>query len=233
MEQRSIGVIIVAGGSGSRMGGTLPKQFAFVGGEPILVRTINSFATAIPSAKIIVVLPATQIDFWRNLSARFRVARHSVVEGGKERFYSVLNGITAMSDAVDLIAVHDGVRPFASKKLILRAVECATQHGSAIPVVMPVDSLRVASEDGSSAPIDRSTLRAVQTPQIFDAATLRAAYDTPFSPAFTDDASVVEHMGERVSLCEGERFNIKITTPEDMVMAEAIAEWLKTEKEKR
>ena len=233
MEQRSIGVIIVAGGSGSRMGGTLPKQFAFVGGEPILVRTINSFAAAIPSAKIIVVLPAAQIDFWRNLSARFRVARHSVVEGGKERFYSVLNGITAMSDAVDLIAVHDGVRPFASKELILRTVECAVQHGSAIPVVVPVDSLRVASEDGSSVPIDRSTLRAVQTPQIFDAATLRAAYDTPFNPAFTDDASVVEHMGERVSLCDGERFNIKITTPEDMIMAEAIAEWLKTEKEKR
>ncbi len=231
MEQRSIGVIIVAGGSGSRMGGTLPKQFAFVGGEPILVRTINSFAAAIPSAKIIVVLPASQIDFWRNLSARFRVARHSVVEGGKERFYSVLNGITAMSDAVDLIAVHDGVRPFASKELILRAVECAAQNGSAIPVVVPVDSLRVASEDGTSTPIDRSTLRAVQTPQIFDAATLRAAYDTPFRQSFTDDASVVEQMGERVSLCEGERYNIKITTPEDMVIAEAIAEWLKTKKE--
>lgn len=227
MEQRAIGVIIVAGGCGSRMGSSLPKQFAFVGGEPILVRTINSFATALPTAKIVVVLPATQIDFWHNLSARFRVARHTTVEGGKERFHSVLNGITAMSDAVDLIAVHDGVRPFASKELILRAVECATANGSAIPVVVPVDSLRVMGDNGSSKPIDRSTLRAVQTPQIFDAATLRAAYDTAYNPSFTDDASVVEYMGERVTLCDGERNNIKITTPEDMVVAEAIAQSLK------
>lgn len=227
MEQRAIGVIIVAGGSGSRMGGALPKQFAFVGGEPILVRTINNFAAALPSAKIVVVLPGSQIDFWRNLSARFRVARHSIVEGGAERFHSVSCGIAAMSDAVDLIAVQDGVRPFASKEMILRAVECAAQNGSAIPVVVPVDSLRVANTDGTSAPIDRSTLRAVQTPQIFDAATLRAAYDTPYLPSFTDDASVVEHMGVAVTLCEGERNNIKITTPEDMTIAEAIALALK------
>jgi 2-C-methyl-D-erythritol 4-phosphate cytidylyltransferase len=113
MEQQQIGVVIVAGGSGSRMGGSLPKQFALVGGEPILVKTINNFAKAFAGAKIIVVLPAAQIDFWKNYSARFRVARHKIVEGGEQRFHSVKNGIEALTDYVDLIAIQDGVRPFA------------------------------------------------------------------------------------------------------------------------
>lgn len=228
MESPRVGVIIVAGGVGHRMGGTIPKQFAMVGGEPILARTINTFHAALPSARIIVVLPADQIAFWRNLSARFTVARHSLVEGGKERFHSVKCGIDSLSDAVDLIAVHDGVRPFASKELIWRCVECATRHGSAIPVIEVVDSIRAVEANGSHI-VPRSTLRAVQTPQIFAAPTLRAAYDTPFRIEFTDDASVVEFLGESVTLCEGERANIKITTPDDMLFGEAI---IQSEREK-
>ena len=227
MEQSVVGVIIVAGGSGTRMGGTLPKQFALVDGLPILARTINTFARAFAGAKIVVVLPASQIDFWKNYSARFTVARHSITEGGQERFHSVKRGIEALSDAVDLIAVHDGVRPFASVEMIRRVAECAAEKGAAIPVVEAVDSFRVTTEAGSEA-IDRRVLRVVQTPQIFEASLLRAAYDTEYQPSFTDDASVVEQTTScRVTLCQGERSNIKITTPEDMVIARAIAESLK------
>ena len=208
------------------MGGSLPKQFALVGGEPILARTINTFRKALPASRIVVVLPAEYIDFWKNLSARFEVAKHSLVEGGAERFYSVKNGIEALSDAVDLIAVQDGVRPFASKELILRAVKCAAETGSAIPVVKAVDSYRVVEGEESHI-IDRTPLRIVQTPQIFAAPILRAAYDTDFRNEFTDDASVVEFLGEKIALCEGEYANIKITSPNDMILGEAIAKEIK------
>ena len=204
------------------MGGTLPKQFSLVGGEPILARTINNFRKALPTSRIVVVLPAEYIDFWKNFSARFSVAKHSVVEGGKERFHSVKNGIEALSCEVDLIAIQDGVRPFASKEMILRVVDCASENGAAIPVVKAVDSYRAVEGDESKI-IDRTPLRIVQTPQIFAAPILRAAYDTTFMPHFTDDASVVEFSGEKVALCEGEYTNIKITTPADLVLAEAIA----------
>lgn len=204
------------------MGGTLPKQFALVGGEPILGRTINAFHKALPTSRIVVVLPTEYIEFWRNFSARFNIAKHTVVEGGKERFHSVKNGIEALSDAVDLIAVQDGVRPFASKEMILRVVDCAAKTGAAIPVVKAVDSYRRV-EGAASEIIDRTPLRIVQTPQIFAAPILRAAYDTPFRKEFTDDASVVEFSGEAISLCEGEYTNIKITTPSDLAFAEAIA----------
>ena len=211
------------------MGGALPKQFSFVGGEPILARTINAFRKALPASRIVVVLPSEYIDFWKNLSARFEVAKHSVVEGGAERFYSVKNGIDALSDAVDLIAVQDGVRPFASKELILRTVACAAENGAAIPVVKAVDSYR-AVEGEESHIIDRTPLRIVQTPQIFAAPILRAAYDTPFRSEFTDDASVVEYSGEKISLCEGEYQNIKITTPNDIALANAILAMANEEK---
>jgi len=222
MEQPRVGVIIVAGGSGKRMGGTLPKQFSLIGGKPILAHTINAFRKALPTSRIVVVLPAEHIAFWKNFSARFEVAKHSVVEGGEERFHSARNGIEALSDAVDLIAVQDGVRPFASKELILRTVACAVEHGSAIPVVRAVDSYRMVEGDESHI-IDRTPLRIVQTPQVFAAPILRAAYDTEFRKEFTDDASVVEYSGEKIALCEGEYSNIKITTPDDLIIAEAIA----------
>lgn len=228
MEQIVVGVVIVAGGSGSRMGGAIPKQFALIDGEPILVRTINNFAKALPGAKIVVVLPAAQIEFWKNYSARFRVARHKIVEGGEQRFHSVKNGIEAITDFVDIIAVQDGVRPFASLQMIRDCVKCASEHGSAIPVIEAVDSFREVTEDGGSRIIDRAKLRVVQTPQVFEASLIRAAYDTTYDSSFTDDASVVESTTpHRVTLCAGERQNIKITTPDDMVIAEAIAKALK------
>ena len=204
------------------MGGTLPKQFALVGGEPILGRTINVFRKALPASRIVVVLPTEYIEFWRNFSARFNIAKHTIVEGGKERFHSVKNGIDALSCELDLIAVQDGVRPFASKEMILRVVDCAAKTGAAIPVAKAVDSYRRVEGEASEI-IDRTPLRIVQTPQIFAAPILRAAYDTPFRKEFTDDASVVEFSGEAISLCEGEYTNIKITTPSDLAFAEAIA----------
>ena len=201
------------------MGGTLPKQFALVGGKPILARTINAFRKALPTSRIVVVLPAEYIEFWKNFSARFEVAKHSIVEGGAERFHSVKNGIEALSDAVDLIAIQDGVRPFASKELILRVVACAAEKGTAIPVVKAVDSYRRVEGEVSSI-VNRTPLRIVQTPQIFSASILRTAYDTEFRQEFTDDASVVEYSGEKIALCEGEYDNFKITTPNDLLMAE-------------
>ena len=220
MEKINIGVVIVAGGSGTRIGGSTPKQFMIVGGEPLLVRAINTFSEALPAAEIVVVLPENHINFWKNLAARFEVAPHRCVTGGSERFHSVKAGITALNENTEIIAVHDGARALTSKKLIIRAVQTAIEHGSAIPVIAPVDSFRVATEEGSS-PIDRSTLRIVQTPQIFAAEMLRNAYRTEYIPSFTDDASVVEHAGATVTLCEGERSNIKITNIEDIAIAEA------------
>ncbi|MDE7304970.1 MAG: 2-C-methyl-D-erythritol 4-phosphate cytidylyltransferase [Alistipes sp.] len=215
------GVIIVAGGAGRRCGGRLPKQFALLGGMPVLARTVGNFARALPGAPIVVVLPAEHIDFWNNLRARFDTAPHTVTDGGAERFHSVRNGLAALPDDVRLIAVQDGVRPLGSAKLIRRLAAEAAAHGSAIPVVEPADSYRETDGEHSHT-LDRSRLRIVQTPQFFDAEVLRAAYRADYRPEFTDDASVVEHAGHAVRLCEGERQNLKITTPEDFAVAEAL-----------
>ena len=215
------GVIIVAGGSGRRMGATLPKQFMMLGNEPILARSINRIHEALPAAEIVVVLPKEHVELWRNIAARFEVAEHRIALGGEERFHSVRNGLQALSQDVEYIGIHDGVRPLASKKLIIRLMLEAEQHLAVSPVIAPPDSYRVVEGEGSHI-IDRSTLRIVQTPQVFQTATLLKAYEQPFSAAFTDDASVVEMAGEKITLVEGERENIKITTPADMIIAEAI-----------
>ncbi|MBR5820207.1 MAG: 2-C-methyl-D-erythritol 4-phosphate cytidylyltransferase, partial [Alistipes sp.] len=174
-----------------------------------------------PEAQLIVVLPDEHIPFWENLKARFEVARHTVVSGGAERFDSVKNGLKAVGYDVELVAVQDGVRPLASPTMIRRAVEEAATAGSAIPVVEAVDSYRIVEEERSKI-IDRRPLRIVQTPQVFRRALLDEAYEQPFNPLFTDDASVVEAMGVAVHLCAGERSNLKITTPEDLVLARAL-----------
>lgn len=217
----STGIIIVAGGSGRRAGGVRPKQFAFLAGMPVLARTINNFAAAMPGAEIVAVLPEQHIEFWKNLAARFDVAAHTVAAGGAERFDSVKNGLAALTTGPELIAVQDGVRPLGSQELIRRTVAAAAEHGTAIPVVEPVDSFR-ETDGAASQIIDRRRLRIVQTPQVFRAELLRRAYETEYRPEFTDDASVVELSGEAVFLCEGERANLKITTPEDTVIAEAL-----------
>ncbi len=217
------GVIIVAGGSGRRMGATLPKQFMMLGNEPILAHSINRIHEALPAAEIVVVLPEEHIALWRNIAAQFDIAHHKITAGGTERFYSVKNGLKELSDEVKIIAVHDAVRPLASKKLIIKLILEAEKSVAVIPVVAPVDSFRKIEGDNSKI-IDRSALRIVQTPQVFDATILRRAYEQDFSSTFTDDASVVEAIGEKITLCEGERGNLKITTPEDMVIASALLE---------
>ena len=215
------GVIIVAGGSGRRMGGALPKQFMMLDNEPILARSINRMHEALPAAEIVVVLPEEHVELWKNIAARFDVARHKIALGGKERFHSVKNGLAALSDEVAIVGIHDAVRPLASKKLIIKLFLEAENSTAVIPVVAPIDSYRIVEGDNSRI-IDRSALRMVQTPQVFQAEALRKAYEQPFSSTFTDDASVMEAAGHKVTLVEGERENIKITTPSDMLIAEAI-----------
>ena len=210
----------MAGGSGSRMQSAIPKQFLMLGGVPIVARTINSCSEALPGAEIVVVLPEEHIPLWNNLRARFDVAPHRIVAGGKERFYSVLNGINALSSEVEYIAVHDGVRALATKRLIIRTMLAVEQHDAVIPVVDVVDSYRRVDGDNSYI-VPRSDLRIVQTPQVFKAELLRSAYNVAFSTAFTDDASVVEAFGGHITLVNGERTNIKITTPEDITLAES------------
>lgn len=152
-----------------------------LGSLPVLGHAINAFARTLHSTQIVVVLPEGQIDFWKNLAARFDIAKHTCTAGGLQRFHSVRNGLSALPRTVVLIAVHDGVRPLVSSDLILETVECAAAHGTAIPVVEAVDSLRQLTPDGSH-PIDRNTLRIVQTPQVFDAELLRRAYELDYSP---------------------------------------------------
>ena len=216
-----VGVIIVAGGSGRRMGSTLPKQFMLLENEPILARSINRIHEALPKAEIVVVLPEAHAAMWQNLAARFEVASHKIAYGGAERFHSVKNGIAALSDDVEIIGVHDAVRPLASKKLIIKLILEAEKCDAVIPAIAPPDSYRMV-EGSSSSIIDRSKLRIIQTPQVFNATALRKAYEQEFSAAFTDDASVAEAAGYTIALCEGERENIKITTPADIIIAEAI-----------
>ena len=182
-------------------------------------RTINIFAEAHPGAEIVVVLPEEHIAMWKNLAARFDVAVHKCVAGGAERFHSVKAGIEALSEDVTSIAVHDGVRALVSKRLIIRAALAIEENDAVIPVIEVVDSYRRV-EQGGSMILPRSELRIVQTPQIFKSSILRKAYTQEFDQAFTDDASVVEAMGLKITLVDGERTNIKLTTPEDMEWAE-------------
>lgn len=213
-------VIIVAGGSGRRMSSQIPKQFLLLGNMPVLARTINTFAEALPSADIVAVLPEAHIAMWKNIAARFDVARHRCVAGGAERFDSVKCGLQAVDPDAEMIAVHDGVRALVSKKLIIRTMLEAQDKGACIPVLTPVDSYRAVEADGTSHPVSREELRIVQTPQIFSAAILRQAYERDYESSFTDDASVVEAAGHEVFMCCGEQTNIKLTAPEDMAYAE-------------
>lgn len=214
--------IIVAGGSGSRMQHDLPKQFIQVAGKPILMHTIEQFYNYNPTIRLIVVLPKEQLDTWRDLCKKheFRVF-HMTVPGGATRFGSVKNGLSAvMGDG--LVAVHDGVRPFVETATIKRAFEVAANDGSAVVAVSPKDSIRELTADGSIA-VPRTNYKLVQTPQVFSAAILHKAYEQPEQEYFTDDASVVESIGEKITLVEGSYRNIKITTPEDLILAEAFA----------
>jgi 2-C-methyl-D-erythritol 4-phosphate cytidylyltransferase len=215
--------IIVAGGSGTRFGAELPKQFLELGGKPILMRSIEAFANSgnCP-VDVIVTLPSDQMDLWQRLCDRYGFdVPHRVVPGGETRWHSVKHALDSMGDVneVDIIAVHDGVRPMVTADVICRTIAAARRDGAAIPVVALNDSVRQVVGEASHA-LDRSTLRAVQTPQAFDARLLLDAYSLPYQPTFTDDASVVEQLGNPITLVEGDPHNLKITRPMDLALAE-------------
>jgi 2-C-methyl-D-erythritol 4-phosphate cytidylyltransferase len=215
--------IIVAGGSGTRFGAELPKQFLELGGKPILMRSIEAFANSgnCP-VDVIVTLPSDQMDLWQRLCDRYGFdVPHRVVPGGETRWHSVKHALDSMGDVneVDIIAVHDGVRPMVTADVICRTIAAVRRDGAAIPVVALNDSVRQVVGEASHA-LDRSTLRAVQTPQAFDARLLLDAYSLPYQPTFTDDASVVEQLGHPITLVEGDPHNLKITRPMDLALAE-------------
>ncbi|MBC5774418.1 2-C-methyl-D-erythritol 4-phosphate cytidylyltransferase [Pontibacter sp. KCTC 32443] len=214
--------IIVAGGSGSRMQQDLPKQFIPVAGKPILMHTIEQFYNYNPQVRLIVVLPKEQLTTWKELCQKYNFKHfHMTVPGGTTRFGSVKNGLGAvMGDG--LVAVHDGVRPFVDTATIKAAFEMAAVKGSAVVAVSPKDSIRELTAEGSIA-VPRANYKLVQTPQVFQASILKKAYEQPEQDYFTDDASVVESIGEKITLVEGNYRNIKITTPEDLILAEAFA----------
>lgn len=222
--QTRTAIIIVAGGGGTRLGGAVPKQFRVLGTRPVLAHTLDRFHRALPAAQLIVVLPEAHIDYWNHLRARFEVPAHTVVAGGAERYYSVRNGLAAVAYDAAIVGVQDAVRPLTSEQLIRRAAAEAEQFGSVIPVIEAVDSYRSLTGDGGSQHLDRRTLRIVQTPQFFRRELLDRAYQLPYSATITDDASLIEALGEEVHLCEGERSNLKITLPDDLVIAAALLE---------
>lgn len=215
--------LIVAGGKGLRMGSDLPKQFLPVGGKPVLMHTLEAFYRFDAAIDLILVLPEEQQDYWKELCEKhcFPVP-HRIVSGGETRFHSVRNGLAFVSGA-GLVGVHDGVRPFVSQEVIRRCYDAAATKKAVIPVVDVVETVRQLTETGSHT-VDRSRYRLVQTPQVFDADLLKQAYKQDYTPFFTDDASVVEAMGTPVCLVEGNRENIKITTPFDLKVATALSE---------
>lgn len=214
-------VIIVAGGKGLRMGSELPKQFLNVGGKPVLMRTIEAFYNFDKSIRIIVALSASYREHWSKLCKGYGFSvYHEVVEGGETRFHSVKNGLELVGEG--WVAVHDAVRPFTSISLLKTCFDAAKQYKAVIPVIDVTDSLREIVGENDSKIVDRSKYRMVQTPQVFESALLIKAYETDFSESFTDDASVVEIYGHAIHLVEGERANIKITTPFDLDLGEVI-----------
>ena len=214
-------VIIVAGGSGKRMGGEMPKQFLLVAGKPILMHTVEAFARADEGFKFILVLPEAHFSTWHSLVNEYNFTIPvTLVAGGAERFFSVKNALVHVPNGA-LVAVHDGVRPFASKETILEAFAVAAEKGAAVPVIDEVDSLRRVQK-GESQAVNRSEYKRVQTPQVFQSTILKSAYNQEFSAFFTDDASVVESIGETITLTTGNVENIKITTPHELLLAEAL-----------
>ena len=214
--------ILVAAGSSARMkSGGASKTMMEIGGEPVLSRTLRAFENAACISKIVIVARACDFDAIQKASA-FVTKPLTITEGGKERQDSVSNGAALCGDA-EYIAVHDAARPFITPEEIETVCADAEKYGAATLAVPVKDTIKVAAADGTvCATPERSTLRAIQTPQVFRAELLRRAYETEYRPEFTDDASVVELSGEAVFLCEGERANLKITTPEDTVIAEAL-----------
>ena len=231
-------VIIVAGGKGLRMGSDIPKQFLPIGGKPVLMRTIERFREYSSDLQIILVLPEAQQDYWKELCKEYDFplpapsplpqsgeagrGLYWLANGGETRFHSVQNGLALIpDDAEGVVGVHDGVRPFPSIEVIRNCYETARTAKAVIPVIPVVETLRHLENEGSTT-VPRGEYRLVQTPQTFDIQLLMAANRQPYNDGFTDDASVVESYGYAITLVEGNRENIKITTPYDITVAEAI-----------
>ena len=213
--------IIVAGGKGERMNAEIPKQFLEIHGKPILMHTLEVFRRYDASMELILVLPSVQIEFWKELCKKHAFdIPHQIVSGGQTRFQSVKNGLKATRSNL-LIAVHDGVRPLVSIDTIERCFDEAEKSGAVFPVIDLVESIRQIS-DNKSFSVDRSAYKLVQTPQVFEFELLNRAYEQEFTSLFTDDASVVEALGTKIQLVEGNRENIKITTEFDLRIAETL-----------
>ena len=244
-------IIIVAGGKGLRMGSDIPKQFLPIGGKPVLMRTLERFRAYSSALQIILVLPEAQQDYWRQLCEEYHFdVEHQIANGGQTRFHSVQNGLALVpDDAEGVVGVHDGVRPFPSIEVIRNCYETARTAKAVIPVIPVVETVRQLISNGlhDSRTVPRDKYRLVQTPQTFDIQLLKAAYKRaqnqvnlssaereqarpevkaanrqPYNDGFTDDASVVESYGYAITLVEGNRENIKITTPYDLKIAEVL-----------
>ena len=221
-------IIIVAGGKGLRMGSDIPKQFLPIGGKPVLMRTLERFRAYSDALQIILVLPEAQQDYWRKLCEEYHFeVPYQLANGGQTRFHSVQNGLALVpDDAEGVVGVHDGVRPFPSIEVIRNCYETARTAKAVIPVIPVVETVRQifsnGSQDLTSKTVPRDEYRLVQTPQTFDIQLLKAANRQPYNDGFTDDASVVESYGHAITLVEGNRENIKITTPYDLKIAEVL-----------
>lgn len=213
--------VIVAGGKGIRMGNAMPKQFLSLHGMPVLAHSILAFTNALPDIQIILVLPADQLSYAQIvLQSLPHPVDLTIVTGGETRFHSVKNGLKAIQND-GIVFVHDGARPLLSKELILRCYEQALKTGSAVPAIAVAESLRKIDVD-NSYPVNRDNIRVIQTPQTFLTSIILPAFEQDYNPGFTDEATVAEANGRKISLVEGDKRNLKITTPEDMIVAEAL-----------
>jgi len=213
--------LIVAGCAGTRMGTDIPKQFLILAGKPVLMHSIERFHAFDKLIKIIVVIPGSQFELWEKLKEKYSFSvSHTLVKGGSSRFFSVKNGLHEVEDN-GIVAIHDGVRPLVSIATIRRCFKAAEESGNAIPVINPAESVRMITDQGSM-PVNRHYLRIIQTPQVFKTNLIKKAYLQDFTPEITDDAMLLEKTGETINLVEGNRENIKITNPEDLVIAAAL-----------
>lgn len=219
MKAQHIYNIIVAAGSGSRFGAALPKQYCLMNGRPVLMHTIENMRVALPDSHIVLVLNTDFVDYWAELCEQYSFVSPRVVVGGDSRWQSVKNAVDTIPREAEVITVHDGARPIVDRMMVERLIAALDDAPGAIPVVSVTDSLRRVNEQGS-APVDRSQYKAVQTPQAFHADKLVEAYSLPFNPTFTDDASVMAALGNDVALVEGDTYNIKITNPLDIEIAQ-------------
>jgi 2-C-methyl-D-erythritol 4-phosphate cytidylyltransferase len=220
LNSETITLILVAGGKGLRMGSAVPKQFLPLNGKPIIYYPIQTFLRKFPDGKIILVLPEDHFSYANILLQAFRHdIELTIVGGGETRFHSVKNGLKEAENGI--VFVHDGVRPFIDEQTLQSCYDTAKEHGSAIPVIAVTDSIR--QWDGTIyKAIDRSLLKSMQTPQTFDALLLKKAFEQPYNEAFTDEATILEHLGIELHFVDGSKNNIKITTPEDLIIAEAM-----------